>query len=287
MDGKNLLAVILAVTSSAWISPVEAQEEKPNVLMILSHCLGFSDLGCYGGEIETPNLDQMAADGIRLTNFHNQCSRTPSMVHLISGLDPHRFGAVEGRKKGYLKTIDKTKNEFAHHNLPALFSQHGYNTLISGHTYGWSPGLTGFKEPVGVLKDTMALEWKGGKPPEGRKPTKDDVVYKTEQSSLLLAEKIKEQKEPFFAMFLSRFSMYGLFAKEDDIASFHRRYQRPVSTLAMERYQRLVKKGLVHADWPWVNPIGKEDEGLVGSKNARLFTDADMVKDPDWKVPYG
>lgn len=59
--------------------------QRPNVLLILADDLGFSDLGCYGSEIETPNLDEIAAEGIRLTDFHVASACSPTRSMLLSG----------------------------------------------------------------------------------------------------------------------------------------------------------------------------------------------------------
>ena len=62
-----------------------ASHQRPNVLIILADDLGFSDLGCYGGEIKTPHLDQIAAEGMRLTDFHVASACSPTRSMLLSG----------------------------------------------------------------------------------------------------------------------------------------------------------------------------------------------------------
>ncbi len=66
--------------------------ERPNVVVILSDDMGFSDLGCYGGEIETPNLDRLAAGGLRFTQFYNAARCCPTRASLLTGLHPHQAG---------------------------------------------------------------------------------------------------------------------------------------------------------------------------------------------------
>src|SRR5205809_6305391 len=65
---------------------------RPNVLLILADDLGFSDLGCYGGEIATPNLDRLAAGGVRFTQFYNCARCCPTRASLMTGLYPHQAG---------------------------------------------------------------------------------------------------------------------------------------------------------------------------------------------------
>ncbi|MGN6555788.1 MAG: sulfatase-like hydrolase/transferase, partial [Verrucomicrobiota bacterium] len=65
---------------------------KPNIVLILADDMGFSDLGCYGSEIPTPNLDALAAGGLRFTQFYNTARCSPTRAALLTGLDPHQAG---------------------------------------------------------------------------------------------------------------------------------------------------------------------------------------------------
>ena len=65
---------------------------RPNILIIVADDLGFSDLGCYGGEIHTPNLDRLAKDGLRMTGFHTASACSPTRSMLLSGTDNHLAG---------------------------------------------------------------------------------------------------------------------------------------------------------------------------------------------------
>ena len=75
-----LLCLVLAPTS-----PVPAAEARPNILLLLADDLGFSDLGCYGGEIRTPNLDGLAAGGLRYTQFYNTARCWPTRAAILTG----------------------------------------------------------------------------------------------------------------------------------------------------------------------------------------------------------
>src|SRR5262245_44453322 len=66
--------------------------DKPNIIVIMSDDMGFSDLGCYGGEIQTPTLDKLAAGGLRLTQFYNTARCCPTRAALLTGLYPHQAG---------------------------------------------------------------------------------------------------------------------------------------------------------------------------------------------------
>ena len=72
---------------------VNAQkDDRPNIILIMADDLGYSDLGCYGGDIETPNLDALAADGLRFTQFYNTGRCCPTRASLMTGLYPHQAG---------------------------------------------------------------------------------------------------------------------------------------------------------------------------------------------------
>ena len=76
----------------APLAALHAADGKPNILIILADDLGWSDLGCYGGEIRTPNLDSLAAGGLRFTQFYDCTRCCPSRASLLTGLYPHQAG---------------------------------------------------------------------------------------------------------------------------------------------------------------------------------------------------
>src|SRR5439155_25599867 len=88
------LTVLLLATPSTALADEKSKQEphKPNILLILADDLGFSDLGCYGSEISTPHLDQLAAGGLRFTQFYNCARCCPTRAALLTGLYPHQAG---------------------------------------------------------------------------------------------------------------------------------------------------------------------------------------------------
>ena len=92
MTGRNLavpLSVILAFVVAFGSS---AAVERPNIIIIMSDDMGYSDIGCYGSEIKTPVLDGLAADGLRFTHFYNTARCCPTRASLLTGLYPHQAG---------------------------------------------------------------------------------------------------------------------------------------------------------------------------------------------------
>ena len=81
-----LLGVLLQLTL------LLSAAERPNIIIILADDMGYSDIGCYGGEIKTPNLDTLAANGLRFTQFYNTARCCPTRASLLTGLYPHQAG---------------------------------------------------------------------------------------------------------------------------------------------------------------------------------------------------
>src|SRR5262245_50220369 len=121
--------------------------DKPNVLIILSDDMGFSDLGCYGGEIRTPNLDALAQGGIRFTQFYNTARCCPTRAALLTGLYPHQAGVghmmSDRGYDGYRGNLNRSCVTIAEALNPA-----GYRSYAVGKWHV-TPGQT-----ASALKDT-------------------------------------------------------------------------------------------------------------------------------------
>ena len=76
----------------ALANGLHAADDRPNIILIMSDDMGYSDIGCYGGEIKTPNLDQLAANGLRFTQFYNTARCCPTRATLLTGLYAHQAG---------------------------------------------------------------------------------------------------------------------------------------------------------------------------------------------------
>src|SRR5882672_2433632 len=101
----ELSAVLIFASICAAQQPAAAVNARPNIVLILADDLGYSDLGCFGGEIHTPNIDALAEKGLRFTQFYN-CGRCcPTRASLMSGLYPHQAGVgrmtTDAGRSGY------------------------------------------------------------------------------------------------------------------------------------------------------------------------------------------
>lgn len=118
-----------------------AEEARPNILVIMSDDMGYSDLGCYGGEIATPNLDALASNGVRFTQFYNNARCCPTRASLLTGLYPHQAGIghmMEDRGyDGYRGVLNRQSVTIAEVLHPA-----GYRTYMCGkwHVTRFGPG---------------------------------------------------------------------------------------------------------------------------------------------------
>jgi len=116
---------LVTVTTSIIVSGVAlAGAPRPNIVIILSDDMGFSDLGCYGGEIDTPHLDALAAGGLRFTQFYNTARCCPTRASLLTGLYPHQAGMghmVGGRRSppGYAGELSRQAVTIAEALRPA------------------------------------------------------------------------------------------------------------------------------------------------------------------------
>ena len=91
--------ILLTALGAAACAAPAAAREQPNILVILADDMGYSDIGCYGGLIRTPNLDSLAAHGLRYTQFYNTARSCPSRASLLTGLHPHQTGIGHMAKK--------------------------------------------------------------------------------------------------------------------------------------------------------------------------------------------
>ena len=143
--------------------------ERPNILLIMNDDMGYSDIGCYGGEIHTPNLDRLAANGLRLTQFYNTARCCPTRASLLTGLHPHQASVghmMDDREyEGYRGDLN-----FRSVTIAEVLKTVGYATYMSGkwhitrHTdadgpkHSW-PCQRGFDRFFGIITGA-ANYWK-------------------------------------------------------------------------------------------------------------------------------
>ncbi|MBI1247872.1 sulfatase-like hydrolase/transferase [bacterium] len=256
-----LLAALLIGTASA--------DDRPNIVVIMLDDLGYSDLGCYGGEINTPNIDSLASDGIRFTAFYNCARCCPTRAALLTGLYPHQVGLIRNGRS-------LTKNGVT---IAEALKDAGYQTAMAGkwhlsqtsalsdpkkhlawlnhqadfdrpfapvETYPVNRGFERHFGPIwGVVDyfDPFSLV-------DGTKIVKevDEDFYMTDAIADKSVEYIQEMSKkdaPFFLYTAFTAPHWPLHAKPEDIAKYEKRYNEGWYQLREDRYQRMVEKGLI------------------------------------------
>src|SRR5215210_6136212 len=126
-------ALLVSVAAFLLTVPATAADARPNVVLIMADDMGYSDLGCYGGEIRTPNLDALARGGVRFSQFYNTARCCPTRASLLTGLYPHQAGVGHMTSHafkdhpGYQNELSKQTPTIAEVLRPA-----GYATYMTG-----------------------------------------------------------------------------------------------------------------------------------------------------------
>jgi len=240
---------------------------KPNIVVILADDLGFSDLGCYGSEIQTPHLDRLAREGMRLSQFYNSGRCCPSRAALLTGLYPHQAGIgdmVQDKGspayQGYLSENSVT--------IAQLLKTAGYTTIVSGK---WHVGLVpsawavnrGFDRSFTLQNNGSSYFNSEPLYNDGRKVTfmvgdreiqrQDTSRYLTQaitDFAIKSLDAIKDQPAPFFLYLAYNAPHWPIQALPEDIARYKGKYRDGWDSLRVRRYRKLVASGLIRKEWP-------------------------------------
>lgn len=242
------LVLLLTIGSSAFAAP------RPNVLLILADDLGFSDLGCYGGEIRTPCLDALADNGLRFSNFYNSARCCPSRASLLTGLYPHQAGVGEmtsdrGDKfPGYRGRLNENCVTIAQVLKPA-----GYATAASGK---WHVGDTvspierGFDDFYGFTRGYGVNSWDQGmmlRLPVPEPEKAKESFFATDaitDHALEYLQKMRGTKQPWFMYLAYQAPHFPLASKAEDMSGYPEIYVKGWDVIREERLQRMNRLGL-------------------------------------------
>ena len=225
--------------------PLDGARGRPNIVLILADDLGYSDLGCYGGEIATPNLDRLAQGGLRFTQFYNCARCCPSRASLLTGLYPHEvgFGGMSGSLPPNCATI------------PEVLKTAGYRTFMSGKWHLGQPGpvLRGFDEFYGMLGGYGSF-WNPAlytRRPEGRVPRSypEGTFYSTDAITDHALDFITSARQagdkPFFLYLAFNAPHFPLHAPKAEIAKYAQTYEQGWDKIRDARYARQQQLGLL------------------------------------------
>ncbi len=242
--------------------------EKPNILLVFVDDMGWSDLGCYGSEIKTPNLDALAAGGIRFTQFYNTAKCNTSRACLLTGLYAQQCGMMSPAKMKNAVTIGEVMRPAGYRTL-ASGKHHGTENLIDrgfDHYYGlrdgccnfWNPGMKREGEPEPGRKDTVRY-WCDDEKTYHPYTPEDKNFYTTDaftNKALQWLDEPELKEQPFFLYLSYTAPHYPLHAWPKDIAKYKGVYDGGYEAIRKARYQKQVELGLID---PEKNPLPEWD----------------------------
>lgn len=280
--GKLLLLSFLACASPDLI----AQTTKPNVIVILADDLGYSDLGCYGGEIETPNLNQLAENGLRFKQFYNTGRCWPTRGALLTGyyaqqIRRDKFPDVKGGGAG------TARPEWAR-LLPDMLKEADYRSYHSGkwHVDGM-PLENGFDRSY-YLRDQGRFfnpqrHYKDDQELAAVEPGTDyyGTTAIAEHAIECLTEHQKSYKDQAFFHFIAFTAPhFPLHAKQEDIDKYTRTYLKGWETIRKKRYKRQTKMGLIE---DVLSEVEKEIGPPYAFDNLDILGEGEVHRPIPWK----
>ena len=255
-----------------------AKRKRPNIIVMMADDMGFSDIGCYGGEINTPNLNELAAGGLRFTQFYNTARCCPTRASLMSGLYQHQAGV--GHMMGDYG-YDGYRGELSNRcvTIAEALKTAGYSTYMSGkwhvtkstkpdgdkhnwprqrgfdRFFGTIHGAGSFYDPNTLTRDNTQIV-----------PGSKDFYY-TDAISDNASKFISEHKgeNPFFMYVAYTSPHWPMHAKPQDIARYKGRYAGGWDALRAERHKRMIEMGIVDSKWK----ITPRDEAVAPWEEAK------------------
>lgn len=288
---KVLCIIFLVGFVAACSVPVKQQDEKPNIILILSDDMGYSDLGCYGGEVETPNLDALAQNGLRFTQFYNGARCCPTRASLMTGCYPHQTG---------IGHMTNTPNNFTQHDLgipgyrgflnkncvtiAEVLKEAGYATLMTGKWhlgisdkskwplqrgfdkfYGIIPGASNFFKPeyprgITYMNDTISV---------------GDDFYTTDAFTdyaiqFINEAKQEDSKKPFFLYLAYTAPHWPLNAPPEIVEKYKGKYLEGWTKLRETRYARMKELGIIDQEWDLSPQDWREWDSLSEDKKQEM-----------------
>ena len=251
----------LAAGAGAALSPTAQGADRPDIIVIMADDLGFSDLGCFGSEIATPNLDRLAAGGMRLTQFYNTARCCPTRAALLTGLYSHQAGIghmVNPRPlpgyQGYLNDRCVT--------IAEAMREGGYRTGMTGKWHvgeerpHW-PTDRGFERYWGLISGAssyFAID-------KGRGAALQDQPWSPPETGFYITDEIADRAaghmdafrrgtDPYFLYVAFTAPHWPLHALEEDVQRYEGKYMKGWDELRRERHRRMIDMGIVDRRWP-------------------------------------
>ena len=269
---KNRIAVACLCLPLLLMARVHAAN-RPNVILIMVDDMGFSDIGCYGGEIETPNIDSLAAGGVRFSQFYNAGRCCPTRATLMTGLHPHQVGIGHmTNSPGKDKSADRPPAYQGYLNrncvtVAEALGAAGYSTYMAGkwHLGQYSPDrwplARGFEKYFGCVAGATRffsptgdrVIYSGNDVVRSPKSTTDRPFYTTDAFTdhairFLDEHEADRDDKPFLLYLAYTAPHWPLQAHEEEIAKYRGKYKMGWDELRKQRLARQVELGLIPTD---------------------------------------
>lgn len=260
-----LFICFLAADNSTYGQQSSDRSARPNIILIISDDMGFSDLGCYGGEISTPNLDALAMSGLRYTRFYNMDHCAPSRASLLTGLYPHQTGLGWMPDKNFHLPgyTDELNNNCV--TIAQVLQKAGYTTLMAGkwhlsrnthagkskHNwplqrgfdkfYGILTGAGNYYDPPSLCRANTLIT------PQNDPDYHSDHYYFTDAITDNAIQFIKDRPtdKPFFTYVAYTAAHWPMQAPEAAIKAYKGKYSAGWDVLRRERLKREKKLGVI------------------------------------------
>ncbi len=255
----------------------EKADQRPNIIYILADDMGYSDIGCYGGEVHTPNIDRMAANGIKLRNFYNNARCCPTRASLLTGQYPHTVGMGHMVTKPNAKVTPGAYQGYLNDRYPTIaedLQKAGYRTYMSGKWHvgekpDYWPLKRGFQRYFGLISGASSYYEIIPQEKGIRRVVLDDKDYAipdtgfymtdafTDYAIQFLDENKKEHAaDPFFLYLAYTAPHFPIHAYESDIAKYEKMYLQGWDVLREKRYARMQKMGVIDNRFPLTSRPG-------------------------------
>jgi arylsulfatase A-like enzyme len=242
--------------------------ERPNIIVIMVDDMGFSDIGCYGGEIHTPHIDGLARGGLQFTQFYNTGRCCPTRASLMTGLHPHQAGI------GHMTETPAGPSPLLEHPYQGYLNRHcvtvaevlkeaGYHTLMTGkwhlgyHDKANWPLQRGFDKYFGIISG--ASHFMNPQPPRGltlmNQPYAPGPGFYTTDAftdyamQFIRESRSKDGEDPFFLYLAYNAPHWPLQAKSEDLARYEGKYRGGWHALMEKRLERQRAIGLIDPAW--------------------------------------
>lgn len=270
---NTLPLATLSLSAGVCVHAQKGNDKRPNILIILADDMGYSDLGCYGGEIRTPNLDRLAQNGVRFNRFYNAGRSCPTRASLLTGLYPHQAGVgrmtFDDHLPGYRGTMTHTGVTIAE-----VLKDAGYHTGMIGkwhvaetplrpdqrewlaHQVQYDefapkdnyPVRRGFEDFYGIIYgvadyfDPFSLV--NGEEPVNEVPKDYYTTIAFSDSAVSYINRYAQSDKPFFMYLAYNAPHWPLHALEEDIKKYEDVYKVGWVAIRNARYQRMLKLGI-------------------------------------------